>query len=53
MGDSGLVHMARSVPEMQFLHSLVGTQGKGKVITESKCIFAAADARQKSQLCMD
>lgn len=51
MGDSGLVHVARTVSEMQFLHSLVGTQGKGKVITESKYIFAAADARQKSHLC--
>lgn len=53
MGDSGLVHIARSVSEMQFLHSLVGAQEKGKVITESKCIFAAADARQESHLCTD
>lgn len=45
MGDSGLVHIARSVSEIQFLHSLMGTQEKGKVITESKYYFAAADAR--------
>lgn len=51
MGDPGLVHIARSVSEMQFLHSLVETQEKGKVITENKYIFAAADARQKSHLC--
>lgn len=53
IGDSGVVCIARSVSETQFLHSLVGTQEKGKVITESKYIFAAAAARQKSHLCTE